>query len=65
MSQHPGAAPVHFGRRDQDLPALAPLCSARAVGRVVDPAVVLELQEPDEENKKCSQNNQKMKIDKK
>ena len=59
MSQHPGAAPVHLGRCDQDLPTLAPLCSARAVGRVVDPAVVLELQEPDEENKKKSQKVQK------
>ena len=49
MSQHPGAAPVHIGRSDQHLPALTVLCQ-RAIGRVVDPAVVLELQKPGENN---------------
>ena len=49
MSQHPGAAPVHIRRRDQHLPALTVLCQG-TIGRVVDPAVVLELQKPGENN---------------
>ena len=52
MPQDPGGAPVHLGRRDQHPATLGILRRARAVGRVVDPAVVLELQKPDGNKRK-------------